>query len=1050
MSNLYADTDIDVVRISLLPKAGGAAVDYYFALDYWAPGTVYTTNPAFYPLLVSPPLAQRGVDSVALVKFSTQIQIHGDSHLDNYGSSLIDLLKNYEVHNAVVQLLYYVKPSTPGAVTTHSDSVNIRQQMRAVSLSFDEASGVATINCADMTFRDKEISKRLSSAILPGLDPQEKGAYGAIVFGQSTDGTSGIAIDAPYFDSFAPPNSSPGPAVAKLFSGWRFFGHPNDSFKRLFVKNPDLSQNKSPWLVVALDTNPQLPGYGEAVTLPVADPPNWPRDLTRYKRAIVNQPSANGARILTAVRSYVKVNTRDRCVSISESQYLANIGNPGSLARGDGDFSIEIWVLPTLLHDGTVRRIICEQGSQNKGGKLEWQVYFNTTDDKPWFGLSSNGTSIGKSVTWSANLLTSNWYAIYCVYDAINHVMKINVNAGTTVTASTASFSISQQQGGIFSVGSRKLGAGAENLKSFNGYVKNFRYWSRALSDGDILYLYNSGAGHTTDTLDDYRVQDLEASNELNDPFGTRYAIRGSLDLSPNTLNAALITNDVPYQYATFAAITPDNKYGEISVSIDEVDIQNSSNPSANPKNKTAGKATIDVTSPALASGTSNCFFQFDPPVVMAPGGVYTTILDMANADTNTYFATCAYDANAGSTHQALDKRTKKDSSQPAPNWVQQPQRLDMQHYYVGMGDGWARAGSSPNYYSYLGLAAKQITPLTGQIQRTFVENLQFKICISGLQDLTTFYTGSIFPGALIERPCDIILFTLCNSSFGLGLSSVADVDTPAFQQARADLAACYPGGLKMQVVIDSQTSAEQFILEICRQSRMIFYKTKQGLLSIKVPRYTTVADFSFAENYHRGEFQLISVADNDFGSVVNDFDNLYERDTFFLSSDLASDRRNPGEKLANELIMNKDVVTSGDNDRRVKCQTSEAIYGKRENKLAFSFYDSSTWAQPVQNYLCDRYSTLQKRAVFRVPRSVYYNSLDLFSMVRLQHTAISDANGTAFTTSAFSSGTAIATYDEGVPSVPWAGGQLEGQVYEVQEQGPWMIVTIETVSGYT
>jgi hypothetical protein len=42
-----------------------------------------------------------------------------------------------------------------------------------------------------------------------------------------------------------------------------------------------------------------------------------------------------------------------------------------------------------------------------------------------------------------------------------------------------------------------------------------------------------------------------------------------------------------------------------------------------------------------------------------------------------------------------------------------------------------------------------------------------------------------------------------------------------------------------------------------------------------------------------------------------------------------------------------------------------------------------------------------------------------------------------------------ITNYYEGVPVLKWLGGVLGGQVMEVEESGPWMTLTIETVSGY-
>src|SRR5690242_20570777 len=131
MSTLFNDIDVEVVKLTLTPKAGGSTVDYYFAVDYWPIGSVYATNPTFYPLLVAGPAAQRAVGPVSWVPQGTQIQLYGDSHLDRHGFSLLDLFTIYEIHNAAVQILYY--PKALAATTTHSDTANIRQRLQVVS-----------------------------------------------------------------------------------------------------------------------------------------------------------------------------------------------------------------------------------------------------------------------------------------------------------------------------------------------------------------------------------------------------------------------------------------------------------------------------------------------------------------------------------------------------------------------------------------------------------------------------------------------------------------------------------------------------------------------------------------------------------------------------------------------------------------------------------------------------------------------------------------------------------------------------------------------------
>ena len=109
---------------------------------------------------------------------------------------------------------------------------------------------------------------------------------------------------------------------AKLFSGWTFTTHPNNALQRVLVRNQFKDQDSSDWVQVALESDPQAAGGGEVVTSPVTDPPNWPRDLTRWARGTVDSPADNSAKILTAVRTYLQAAVEDRCADMIDGQHF--------------------------------------------------------------------------------------------------------------------------------------------------------------------------------------------------------------------------------------------------------------------------------------------------------------------------------------------------------------------------------------------------------------------------------------------------------------------------------------------------------------------------------------------------------------------------------------------------------------------------------------------------------------------------------------------------------------------------------------------------------
>lgn len=448
-----------------------------------------------------------------------------------------------------------------------------------------------------------------------------------------------------------------------------------------------------------------------------------------------------------------------------------------------------------------------------------------------------------------------------------------------------------------------------------------------------------------------------------------------------------------------------------------------------------------DPMNAALLVGSAD--FMLSQPLPLSHSGEYFITQEWSNTTDTTNYMTTYYRASGGSTHYS------RDNSQNDKGWTKQANvRLEHELYAIGDGDdAWKDSTTSgTNRYSYYHLEGKSAYIDAAESRKLIDNGLEFKLCVSGLKDDGSgTYTGSA--SAVIEKPQHIIKFVLMNSNF-LGLTST-DVDTSSISTAVTDMDAAYVNSLKMQVVINSQTYAEEFILEICRQARLVFYKTRVGKLALKFPRYSSTPDAGFSEAWHRGDFILESYADNDYSTVINDFRQGYKPDIVNQPNDPALARRDPRVKLANEILLNDTESTAGNTDRVAKCLLSQTLYGKRPHTAALDYYDSSTYAQVVQDYYCDRFTALQKRARFRIPRRTYYATLDLFSNIRLEHTAIPSADGSAYKLNEHYQGTMITNYYEGVPVLKWLGGVLGGQVMEVEESGPWMTLTIETVSGY-
>lgn len=1019
MSSLLSDLTVWVVKITLTKRSDATTVDWYFALDYWASGsTLFTSNPVIYPLLAAEPIIKRGVGIYAGKKYDVSVDLFAKTNLDKHHVTFLDQLELYEIHNAKVEFRMYQKPIDASA-GAHSDSTHIQQVCRVVDTRYDEDAGILSLNCRDVFFKDREVSKKLQPASFDALQESWIGEYGSIVFGQSTVAGEGIVIDAPWVWE---QHEAVSPSSAFLFAGWKFGSHETKAVDRLIARNRNKSINSDEWVTVGLTST----AHGDSVSSPVADPPNWPRDLSRFARGIVYTPAADTARLLTSMSAEMSAPTYMRCADIIEGQHFYNSANPDYLSAGDADLTGEIWINPdTVGGSGGQNRIICAQGD-SASGTLEWMLGWDPSgDNKVWFGISVDGTTLSTTAKYGTALSTSTWYHIVFQHDKSGNAVGIYVNNNTVVTNSTGA-NVMTRRNGPFHIG--------KNINSdlgFDGKCCFFRYWNRLITGTDVSNLYNSGQGVFTELISDTISQGMRCSNELNEPYGIREDSRGSAHLSEGTTSTSL-SQVIGYAYSA-KTVTLDSTTGDAVVNIYEAKTEDSGD--------TYQPIGTPVRSWRMAPGSLDITLGVayaDPTFVMAPEVPYLVTIEFSNQRSNVYFLLCEYESNGGSTHYAADVRRE------AIGYAKQTDiRVGLKLQFmaaVGLSTDNVDGVNPFSYYSI-----QNTIPTIGDSGPDMTKDLELKLGVKGLKDDGSgTYTGSA--AAVIENPSDIIRFVLMNSDFGLGLTS-DDVDTSSLTTARSDLSTL---GITHKIVIDRQTYAEDLILEVARQARACFYKTKVGKLALKVfapinNSYSAV----LSEAFHRGDFILLGVDDNDYGTVVNYFSQSYGRDIVTQPADIAFARSHPETKKPNLLELNPDGSSTGDTFREDVCDASQNLFGRREHTAPLSHFDSEAGAAVMQNYMCDRYSSLQKRAVARIYAGDFYTSLDLFSNVHLQHTGIPASDGTTLRAKAHYQGTPIVCYSEGVPCVVWSGGGLGVQVYEVEMQGAWMLLVGETVSQF-
>lgn len=1031
MSSFFPEHDVEVVKIVLNRRDASDTVTYYFAQDYWPENSLYSGSPEIYPLLTSSPTIHRGFGRPAWagIKFDVSIELHAKTSLVDRGVSFADQLEIYELHGATVTLLYYVR--TLDTATVHLDSVNKRQVVYAIGSGYDDGesgnTGRLTIRCKDVFMRTKEISQKFDLDTFPDMDAEYDGEYGGIVFGESTTAGQGVLIDAPFIETITGES-------AKLFSGFAYFGHPNNSLQRILVRNQHREQDNREWVqLAALSTSGSSSRITDGDLIVgdgVLDPPNYGLDLSRYARAVVFSPTENNTRILTQVGASVVPSEHPRCADMADGQIFFNSSNLQFLEAGQSDLTIELWIRFDTVTQAT-DRIICRQGAP-WSEDLEWMLWLESSNTKITFGISQNGTTIANSISTASAAVVDTWYHVVARYDEPNEDITISVDNETYQGADTTG-TVMERRNGSFSIGSN-----FSTDIGFDGQIKLFRYWKRLITPTERGTLYNSGVALTYPSLPETLRNELRCAYDFDEPIGIREDLNGSADLTPGS-NSTSVSPSIGYALYEDIDLTMTNDRGKLKVSI----FHAASNDSGNTYNQLGSplrEVVFDITK-AVGIGANFATGNVVPPLVMAPNANYMFVLDLEDTKGDVYYVKCLYDSDTGATHYYKDKRTKTGFS----GWVRED---DVQINLFGYGvyattDNWEDlAFNGSRYYSFQGMRMPvgEHDELESNVE---LDNaLEFKIGISGIEDDSSgTYTGT--PNAIISNPADIIRFILMSPYF-MGLDS-SSVDTSSLDAARTALAAM---AIKQQIVINSKTEAEKFIYTVCQQARLVFYKTREGKLAVKFP---TPIDNTFtatlSQGLLQGEMQVVGVVDNDYSQVVNSFRQYYQPDILNQPTDPSLLRRDAREKLAGKLEINPDSSTANDAFREGLCADSQEKYGEREIVFDLSYYDSADSAQKIQNYYCDRFSSLQRAFTLRLPRRNYYNTIELFSTIKAQHAAIPSSTGSAMPARQHHSNTPIVTYSDGIRSLVWSGGNIEGQVTEIQESGPWIYVTAETVS---
>lgn len=1034
MSNLFIDTEVEAVVLTVKKKSDSSTLALRFALDFWDLDQIYTGSTYYWPLLVRPPVVQRSVGLAAQNRHETTVELYGNTHFLNYGKSLIDLMDEYQFIGGTAQFYYWTKPR---GIAGSNPATALRATKEIVSFDSDPVSGIVRIVTRDSRFKDREVSKRLSStAHFTDLDENFDGQIGGIALGEATDG-NGVIIDAPFIESGIDGSGQP---YAKLFGGWVNAANPMHSKTKLFVRNQHKLTDDREWLSVALAANAQT-GYSGAS--------GFSAYSTTHRRALsvrdfmyVHSP-ATDARILTDVRAKViPLNYRwaayldgasDEWLDASGSEnWQPNPSNSNSLTFG-------IWVaLTSVAADQVIASVRAGTGTDQSS----WVLYYDLAGTCFKFRTydSAGATLATVSETAHDPVVAGTYYWLQCQIKGSTSKLRIRCNSDTWDEVAWGGTPIQSKAG--LRIGASKTGGAI--TANMNGTIFPAVFFRDAVADSVLDHIYNSASVRKHAAVDPDKLDECEGYWDGDDIIaGTCKDQHGSNDLR---IHGGI----TPVQGSIPTTVT--NEDGELKLSVYHVNFNNSTG-CYEPTGSPLREATLDMEDGGILSGATVPSFQIEPPLVMNDLESYGFVLSWSNdKDHSKTILANLRAASLALPYYARAKFAHPNSGMfsvtPTLGWqgINSSYDLDMELFCIGEGvESWedGTTALAPNNFSYQYLEAKEIVVSGTQAQREFNKELEFKLGLSAMEDDGSgTYTGSA--GAVVKNPADIIRLLLQGSNLFLNIAT-GSLNTTKIGNVRASLAAA--GFTSMVIPIQEEWSFEELIIEICRQCRILLTQDRDGKLGLHYPIYTGAdAMTGINESFLRGEMTLLAYGDEDESNVVNQFKCVYAPDPLNTPKDPAFLRRAGTNSYSGFIEL---TTAAADVRRAALCTSSQSFFGLREFREAFDFLDSQAMTQRAVDYYCDRYAERQEIAVVRIPKRRFYTTFDVLSTARVNHQGIRSRNGTGFGLHSASSNLGMTWYREGTPCVLWSGGKVAGEVVDVVEEGPFMTLTVQTMSPF-
>ena len=169
------------------------------------------------------------------------------------------------------------------------------------------------------------------------------------------------------------------------------------------------------------------------------------------------------------------------------SEYLTRASN-ASLQTGDIDQTICAWVYLNSKPAGTMRIAGKTDNTTGAGYAIDWQNTADRFSFRMW--QAGGGASLNAIASHFGAPALSTWYFVVARFDSVSGNGIITVNNGTkSATAKSAS-------PGSDTV-AFAIGANGDGTSFFDGRIDQVGLWKRYLTDTEVTFLYNNGAGRT-------------------------------------------------------------------------------------------------------------------------------------------------------------------------------------------------------------------------------------------------------------------------------------------------------------------------------------------------------------------------------------------------------------------------------------------------------------------------------------------------------------------------------------------------------------------------